>query len=362
MKLIRPEMTPKERALAYAKGEEVDRIPATLSAGETISPLYGISMLDYYFSADTMVEVQSRIAEDFCADNMGIGLGLRTLIEALGTKLSYKENDVSTIEKPAFENIDELENRGLVDVEKDGRLPIITEAFERLMEKYGDERNLGSGMAGPLTTAAGLIGTVKFLKGTVKDKEGIHRLMQYSTDNVVKCARDLHKKLGIKFMLSEPLASKNLISKKQFNEFFLPYLIQSVERMNEFQGGTGIHICGVTHDRWQEVVDAGINSFWVDNCESMEELKNLYGRRIAVSGNVVPVEVLRNGTKESIEADVRRCLKEAADNPCGFTLTPGCTTPVGTPKENMIAYMNAACIYGKGARKGHMPRGMQEYI
>ena len=75
MELVKLEMTPKERKIAYARGEEVDRIPTSLSAGETAPPLYGISVRDYYFSADAMVEVESRLAEDFQADNIGDGTG-----------------------------------------------------------------------------------------------------------------------------------------------------------------------------------------------------------------------------------------------------------------------------------------------
>ena len=250
----------------------------------------------------------------------------------------------------------------LVNVTKDGRFPLIIEAFQRLQERYGQERVLSSGLAGPFTTAASLFGTENFLKATVRNKEGVHKLLQYSTDCVVKCCQDLNRILGIKFMLSEPMVSRNLLSKKQFCEFFLPYLKQSVERMNQFQGSTGIHICGTTKDRWAEVVDAGVSSFWVDNCESLKELKEAYGDRIAISGNVVPVDVLRNGTAEDIEENVKACIAEAADNPCGYNLCPGCTTPVGTSKDNMIAFMNAAAIYGRGARKGYVPKGMGEYV
>ena len=99
MELMKTQMTPKERAIAYAKGEEVDRIPTSLSASETISPLYGINICDYYFSADTMVEVETRLAEDFQADNMGIGLGLRTVAEALGTEMHYSKNNVAYVVK-----------------------------------------------------------------------------------------------------------------------------------------------------------------------------------------------------------------------------------------------------------------------
>lgn len=47
MELIRLDMTSKERKFAYARGEEIDRIPTTLSAGETAPPLYGIDIRDY---------------------------------------------------------------------------------------------------------------------------------------------------------------------------------------------------------------------------------------------------------------------------------------------------------------------------
>ena len=358
MELIKPEMTPKERVTAYARGEEVDRIPTSLSAGETAPPLYGINICDYYFSADAMVEVETRLAEDFHADNMGVGLGLRTLVEALGTNLEYPKKNVSYIAEPALTSFADIDNMELVNIEKDGRFPIIVESFERLQERFGEERILGSGLAGPLTTAASLIGTENFLKATVKNKEGAHRLLQFSTDCIVKCCKDMNQKLGIKFMLSEPMASRNLLSKKQFREFFLPYLKQAVQRMNEFQQGTSIHICGNTKDRWQEVVDAGVSGFWVDNCESLQELKDAHGDKIAISGNLSPVDVLKDGTIEDIEEHVKRCIAQAGDNPCGYNLCPGCTTPVGTSKEHMIAFMNAAAVYGKGARKGYMPKGM----
>ncbi len=351
-------MTPKERAIAYSKGEEVDRIPTSLSAGETAPPLYGFSIRDYYFSADAMVAVESGLAEDFHADNMGIGLGLRTVIEALGTELNYPEDSVSYIVKPRLDSFEQVSELGMLDIDKDGRLPIIVEAFERLMDKYGEVRNFGSGLAGPFTTAASLIGTEKFLISTVKNKEGVHRLLQYSTDVIVELCRDLNKRLGIKFMLSEPMGAKNLISKKQFREFFLPYLDQAVRRMNEYQGSTSIHMCGNTRDRWQDIIDTGVSNFWVDNCESLRELKENYGDRIGITGNVPPVDILRNGTPDQIDRCIRQCIEDAGDNPNGYTVCPGCTTPVGTTKEQMVMFMNAAYKYGRGAVKGKLPKGV----
>jgi uroporphyrinogen decarboxylase len=361
MELIRTEMTPKERVKAYSRGETVDRLPTSLSANETAPPMYGYRISDYYFSSDIMVDVESRLAEDFGADNMGIGLGLRTVVEALGTELAYPEDSVSYIVKPRLDSFDQVSELGLLDIDRDGRLPIIVNAFERLMDRYGNERVFGSGLAGPFTTAASLIGTEKFLIGTARNKEGVHKLLQYCTDCIVELCRDLNQRLGIGFMLSEPMGSKNLISVRQFREFFTPYISQAVARMNEFQGSTGIHICGNTRDRWQDVIDTGVSGFWIDNCENLAELKELYGDKVSVTGNVPPVDVLKNGTPDQIEASVRKCILDAADNPLGYRLSPGCTTPVFTSRDNMICFMNAATRYGKMARRGQLPEGVLEF-
>ena len=134
MDLIKPEMTPKERAKAYAAGDRVDRIPVTFSIGETIPPMYGYDICDYYFSVDAMVDVETRVAEDFQADNMGIGLGLRTMVEAMGTKMAYPKKSVSYIDKPLIDSLDQVDGLDVVDPLKDGRIPLIIQAFDRLQD------------------------------------------------------------------------------------------------------------------------------------------------------------------------------------------------------------------------------------
>ena len=360
MELIKTELTPKERITLYAKGEEVDRIPTTLSAGETIPVLYGISIHDYYFSSDLMVEIETRMAEDFGADNMGMGLGLRTVAEAIGTKMHYSNDSVAYIEDPVIKDYKQIDNMEIINIKKDGRIPIMLEAFKRLQEKYEKERIISTWMAGPLTTACALVGTDKFLKDCIKRPDEIKKLMEYATECIIACGRDMYKEIGITSSLSEPIASANLISKKQFDRWAKPYIKRVVDEWSKFQNKPSIHICGKTNDRWDSIVETGISGFWVDNYEDLEVLKNKIGDKVAISGNVTPVDVFRNGTPELIEKEIYNCIKKASDSPNGFPLCPGCTTPVGTPRENIIAFMNAAYKYGYGAKKGQMCKGIKK--
>ncbi len=359
MQLIECEMTPKERSLAYAKGERVDRIPCNLTAGETAPLLYGINISDYYFSVKAMVEVEEGLARDTGADNMGMGLGLRTLAEAIGTEMEYFKDNVASVKTPIFNSPSDVANRDLVDIYKDGRLPIMLEAFKVLIDKHGDRRNIGTGSAGPLTLAGNTLGIKKLLKSFIKDPEGARQVMQYSTDVIIKVAKDLWDDFGISFSLAEPLASKNMLRKSTFEEFCLPYLKQCIDAISSWQGGMLIHICGETRDRWDDIVGLGIKGFWIDNCESMEDLKNAHGDSITIVGNIPPVDVVLYGNQEKINESVKEILSSASDNKGGFCLCPGCTTPVGTSKDNMISIMNAAATYGSGAVRGKLPEGLE---
>lgn len=74
---------------------------------------------------------------------------------------------------------------------------------------------------------------------------------------------------------------------------------------------------------------------------------------MAISGNVPPVDVLKNGNPKMVIENVKECLVKASDNPNGFLLSAGCQIPLGTPKENLLAFVYAARIYGKNARRGN---------
>ena len=92
---------------------------------------------------------------------------------------------------------------------------------------------------------------------------------------------------------------------------------------------------------------------------ALRELKEEYGDRIGITGNVPPVDILRNGSWEQIQGCIRKCIEDAGDNPKGYTICPGCTTPVGTSKEQMIMFMNAATTLSRRARKGCLPEGLK---
>ena len=107
-------------------------------------------------------------------------------------------------------------------------------------------------------------------------------------------------------------------------------------------------------------MEMGFISFMPDGFEDLEQLKKDVGHRMAISGNVPPVEVMVNGSIDDVIESVKTCLIKGSDSPCGYTLAIGGQLGYGTPKENIEAYVYAARRYGRGAKRGQPCRGLIE--
>ena len=79
-----------------------------------------------------------------------------------------------------------------------------------------------------------------------------------------------------------------------------------------------------------------------------------------VVGNIPPVEVMRYGTIDDVIASVKDCIKKAGDAKSGYIAATGCGSPVGTPIENLDAFIYAINKYGKNAKLGEMPEAINE--
>lgn len=161
--------------------------------------------------------------------------------------------------------------------------------------------------------------------------------------------------------MADPATSTNLLSPKLFQRFSKPYIQKQLNGIKELTGTIpGVHICGHTKKIWNDIVEVGYPSFSVDNCEDLAELKAAIGDKVKISGNVPPVEVMKNGTIDDVIQSVQECLIKGSDSPCGFSLAIGCQVPIGTTRENIEAYIYAARRYGRGAQKGKLCKGLYE--
>lgn len=340
----RDELTALERDRLLSEGKEVDRPLAALDSGETLAPLIGCTLPEYYFSSQKMFELEMYIHETFNSDSAGLSTTLRGMAEAMGSQIKYEDYNIAQIKENAIENLDDVDNLDLVDIDRDGRLHIILEGLALVKENLGDVVPVSGTVTGPLTVAAMVVGTERLLKGMRKNPEKVHTLLEIVAENNNRYISRLLD-MGVSVGFADPVSSTSLLRKNQYEEFSLPYLQKNVDYIKNNGGGCGLHICGGSRAIWELLIQTGIGCFGPDNIESMAEAKEVLGSTMAIQGNVPPIEALLLGNVKDVLRESFKSLSEAYDSPCGFTLTSGCQTPMNTPIENMHAMMDAARLW-----------------
>ena len=346
MHIPKDRMTPKERMAAFAGGKPVDRVPCLPIIGQTGAHFFGNTSKEFNLQPKVMARVLGGIFEAARPDNLNVGAGLQGLPDALGCTLSFPDAGAPIITAPGFTEYSEVAGMSPADPEKDGRLPGCLEVLEAMQKKYGDEVFVSASIGGPFTSAALFTGTERFLKDMVRRPEDAHAVLELMLQSLKNTADAVFSRGG-SLSVSEPIASNTIISRARFQTFAQPYLKRLTDYVREkYKRTMSIHICGRTKPIWLDIADAGFTSFSVDNVERISEVAAAIGDRVAVIGNVPPVEVLLKGTGDDVFAASRQCIAEGKGSPKGYALGSGCEIPPGVPLENLKALVDAARIYG----------------
>ena len=345
LEIKKDELTAIERNRLLSEGKEVDRIMCCLDTGETLAPMINTTLKEYYFSSEKMCELEEYIYETFHSDGAGVSCTLRGMAEAMGAKVKYSDYNIAQLETSAL-TLKEVDNARFVDVDKDGRLPIILKGVELVKKKLGDKVPVSATVTGPFTIAAMVLGTEQLLIGTVRKPEKVRQLMDVIVENNNRYI-DRLLDIGVGIGFADPVSSTSLISVDQYLNFSLPYFQKNVDHIKANGGSCGLHICGTSRKLWEHLKATGIGAFGLDNVEDIAEAKEVLGAHMSIQGNVPPVEVMRFGTPYDVLRSARECIRKGYDSPNGYVLTSGCQMPVGTPKENMQALMDAARIFGR---------------
>ena len=321
LKVPKDELTAIERNKLLNEGKDVDRIMCCIDSGETLAPLIGCTLPEYYFSAEKMCELEEYIYNKFHSDGAGLSTTLRGMAEAMGSKIKYSDYNIAQLETPAISSLDEVDKLKRINIDEDGRLPIILKGLKMVKERLGDKVPVSGTVTGPFTVASMLVGTENLLKGMVKQPDKVLQMMDIITENNNRYIQRLLD-MGVGVGFADPVSSTSLLRVKQYEKFSLPFFQKNVDFIKSQGGGCGLHICG------------------------MAEAKEVLGPYMCIQGNVPPVEVMRLGTPYDVLRASRESIRKAYDSPKGFVLTSGCQTPMFTPEENMTALMDAARIFG----------------
>jgi uroporphyrinogen decarboxylase len=154
------------------------------------------------------------------------------------------------------------------------------------------------------------------------------------------------------FLLCGSSGSLVFQSPQPFRDLALPVLKHVTERGHDLGIPTHVHSCGPERDvvrmAAQETMLTIIDPLEtppMGDCD-LAQLKQAYGNRIALKGNLHTTRVMLHGSVDDVVAASRRAIDDAAAGG-GFVLSTGDQCGRDTPDENIVAMIETARTYGR---------------
>jgi uroporphyrinogen decarboxylase len=138
-----------------------------------------------------------------------------------------------------------------------------------------------------------------------------------------------------------------MLSPKILREFFFPYLDKLTKNAHQRKIYVLKHSDGNLYPILDDLISLGIDGLHPIEPGAMDlaDVKNRYGDRIFLRGNVDNMYVLQNGSEEEVRKDVRRCIDAAAKGG-GFILAESNSMHANVKTENILTMIDETRKYG----------------
>jgi uroporphyrinogen decarboxylase len=284
------------------------------------------------FAADTM--------RRYGGDVFAAGYNGTLAVLALGGKVKFRERGAPDVTDPLITDILEIDHLDISRIKQDYYYQSAFNVSKNLVALAGEEYPVSAGSWGPFTLAGMLVGTESLMRKCMKDKEAVRTLLDFSLEIIKVYSEDIFD-LGIDIgTIAEPTASADMISRKIFEEFALPWLKKTFDWYAEKGLVSSLHICGNITDRLAGIEHSGARILSLDYKVSMKTAAEVLGGKLILAGNADPVEILMNGSAETVRDAYLKIFQEVAGFP--YILMPGCTLPSKTPLENVMVLRELA--------------------
>jgi len=346
----------KRRFMKALYLEEQDRIP----------------LFDFIFNPDIFREVLGHFppvgAEDWveCTRKMGLdglwlpgdapeGFTLKTGEEKGSFYDEWGQKCLATTEEHwpvpyiaghPLEKIHRLDEYEPPDPHAEGRVRTI----EKAIKLAGEDMAIFAGVGGPFSNSAFLTGFTTYSLLLYENPSVIHRIARMVTN--------FYTELGKRFIdtgvdgifISDDLGTDDslFISPAHNREFVLPNLREMVRAFQKKGAAVLFHCDGNINAILEDVINTGIDALHPIQRKAhmnIAEIKEEFGNKICLIGNVDGTKVLPFGTREEVIGQAMECIRAAT--PGGGYVLASDHSLTGIPLERANIMFEVGRKYGK---------------
>lgn len=336
--------TPWENFKQAARREEPGRVPVALIVDSPWLPGYAnLDTRDYFLFPekwlDTNRQLLQRFPEVTWLPGFWVEYGMAAEPSAFGAKVRFYPNRPPSIE-PLTTDLSFWAGLKPANPQEDGLMPLVLRLYKVMDERLAAE-GLGIGMVaarGPLTVASWLTGITPLMIEIATQPERVSGILEAVTTTIIRWLHaqldTLRKPEGI-LLLDDVVG---MVSKKHYETLVHPHLRRIFD---EFEG-----LVRVYHNDTpclhlaESLAQANFDVFNFSHKVDLAVIKAKMGHRVALMGNVPPLDVGVRGAPDEVVRQARACLEKGSSGG-GMILSFGGGVSPGTPAENIDALVQA---------------------
>jgi uroporphyrinogen decarboxylase len=333
-----------QRVLGVLNGKNPDISPVVPIVSDWCSHQAGIEFIDELDNVEKHVYSQSYCVKQFGYDVVWDIGSRHSESEAMGSKLKILKGAKPYVESYAVEQYEtDLPRLKLFDPYRNRRLSTYLEQTSQLKRLFHGEVPVMGYVQAPFRHAAMLRGPEKIMKDMYKQKDNLRELCEIALSSLIVYAVAVISTGADIIFTSDPTSSGSAISKRQWENWGLPYLKRLIGLIKRSGVKTILHICGDTEDRLESMAETGVDCLSLDEAVDFEKARKILGPTYCLMGNV-STTVMAVGSPEDVAEATKEVISKAGKK--GHLLVSGgCGLSANVPPENMRAMVRAAKEY-----------------
>ena len=310
-----------------------------------------IDTRDYFLYPDTWLQINQRLLEEFpgvvWVPGFWVEFGMAAEPSAFGAKVRFYADQPPAIE-PIYADLAFWAQTKPVNPLEDGLMPLALRLYQRMDKRLSAEgipiRMVAA--RGPMAVASWLVGITVLMEGLVMEPEMTGQLLETVTTSLISWLQAqldcLSQPEGI--LLLDDLVG--MVSPRTYQKQVEPHLKRIFAA---FDGLIRIYHNDTPCPRLLEpLAEAGFDVFNFSHQTDIAAVKEKMGHRVALMGNVAPLDLGVRGTADEVYGAALDCLRKAAPGG-GMILSFGGGVSPGTKPENITALVQAASDYQSAA-------------
>lgn len=226
---------------------------------------------------------------------------------------------------------------------RDGRMPILLDAIQKVRREFDDRICVCGRTAAPFSSTALLYGIEESMMLMFTDPDLFRRTCDFFVEMQALWGRAQFEAGAYALWVGDCNAMSNLISIEHYSKFAFDPARELIERYKEAGVLSFFHASEEKVPYIDKQAELGADVLSVGPGIDIAEAKKATAGKVALMGNLDPVNILQRGTPEQVAAEAARIMQTGKEGG-GYIFNTGEMVPRDTPEENMRAMTQSALI------------------